>query len=326
MNKLLCVLVSILVISINLKAQDSLAFKFDNGINVAFKSRTIPPASEDELRKQYQESGYFNPKDISSIVRTYTNDEDKISFNYGMEIAPNVDGKTFTVTFKAKKNQIIKSDSTDTTAYQTKSLPNYPSNIVINDGDTIVLDILQNPKTGAKIQDLIKITRENKPFDNYFSEFEEPADFSLSDVQLQLADFKLYINGNLVERPSTHSIRARFAGFEFNKYGLLVLTPTPVKGYDFKKVGVINENKLSFTLNGDKFEIVSSVMILGLGKKWNLWAAVLPREHNDYQIPENIGFITHPSNKMEEFVPTSNSNNNGKKPIIVLRMNDKSKP
>ena len=325
MNKLICGLLSVLAFSLNLKAQESLAFKFDNGVNVAFKSRTIPPASEEELRKQYQEKGFFDPKDVSSIVRIYTNDDEKITFNYGMEIVPNSDGKTFTVTFKSKENPKIKSGTTDMTDYQSKSLPNYPSNIVVADGDTIVLDILQNPKTGAKVQDLIKITRENKPFDNYFSEFEEPDDFSLRDVQLQLADFKLYINGKLIERSSNNSLRARFAGFEFNKYNLLVLTPIPEKGYDFKKAGVIDENKLSFTLNGDKFEIVSTVPILGLGKKWNLWVAVLPREYSDYQIPENIGFITHPSNKMDDFNP-SRSNDNGTKPVIILRMSDKSKP
>jgi hypothetical protein len=39
-----------------------------------------------------------------------------------------------------------------------RSLPKYPEDMIVEDGDTIALDILFNPQTKVKIVDLIKIT------------------------------------------------------------------------------------------------------------------------------------------------------------------------
>jgi len=324
-NKIIYLLLTILIFAIQVKAQNSLAFKFDNGIIVAFKTKTIPPASEKELAKLYKDSGSFMQKDISSIQRTYTNDVEKIIFSYGIDIKPNDDGKTFTVSFKPKEKHRIKYEGYDNKDYLTKSLPDYPTNIVVNDGDTIVLDILENPKTGGKIQDLIKITRENRPFDDYFSDLEESKDFTLEDVKLQLANYKLYFNGILIERPMSFSGVSRFFGMEFNQYDkALVLTAIPVPGYDFKKAGIIDGNKMSFTYNGDKFEIVSTVPILGFGKKWNLWMLNPPREYNDYKIPEKIGYITRSLDDIKEFLPANKKDDKSeKKNKVVLQMNTK---
>lgn len=328
-NKALYLLISLIIFSIQIKAQDSFACKFDNGIIVAIKSKTIPPASEKELAKLYQESGSFKPNDISSIKRTYTNDVEKIMFSYGMDIKPN-DDKTFTVTFKAEKGSHVQyeDDKTkekyDNKDYVNKNLPNYPSNIVVNDGDTIVLDILENPKTGGKIQDLIKITRENRSFDNYFSELEEAKDFTIEDVKLQLANYKLYLNGKLIKRPKDFSGISRFFGMEFNQYDkALVLSAIPVTGYDFKRVGVIDGNKMLFTYNGDKFEIVSSTPIIGFGKKWNLWMLNPPRAYKDYKIPEIIGFITNSSNKIEDFVESKEKKEDKNTKPKMIFQNDK---
>ncbi|HRH45807.1 MAG TPA: hypothetical protein PKY82_29465 [Pyrinomonadaceae bacterium] len=332
-NKIIYLHLLFIIFSIQIKAQDTLAFKFDNGIIVAFKSKTVPPASEKELAKLYQESGSFKPKDISSIQRTYTNDDEKIIFSYGIDIKMNGDN-TFTVTFKAEKGSRVQYEDDKTKEkynnkdYLNKNLPNYPSNIVVNDGDTIVLDILENPKTGGKIQDLIKITRENRPFDDYFSELEESKDFTLEDVKLQLANYKLYINGKLIKRPKDFSGISRFFGMEFNQYDkALVLTAVPVPGYDFKRVGVIDGNKMLFTYNGDKFEIVSTVPILGFVKKWNLWMMNPPRVYKDYKIPEIIGYITNSTNKIEDFVETKEkTDDKNTNPKMVFKIQNDKKP
>ncbi len=337
MNKLIYLFLSIITMTFfsnQSRAQDSTTFPFDNGVIVAIKSRTIPPASVQELDKLYYESGSYNSKDISSILRTYTNDEEKVIFAYGIEIKPNEDGKTFNISFTSRKAFRIQYDDKksnkkyDNSDYIDKTLSNYPSNITVNDGDTIVLDILENPKTGGKIQDLIKITREKKPFDNYFDELKEPSDFSIDDIALQLYEYKLYINGKSVERSYKNNTRSKFVGFEFNKYGALVLTATPIIGYGFQKLGVVDGYKLNFEFNGDKFEIVSTVPILGLGKKWNLWVLNPPRQHPDYIIPDNIGFITRSLNKIEDFFDDNKkeSENKTNKMKMIFNMPDIPKP
>ena len=330
-NKIIFLTLLLCAFSVQIKSQGTLTARFDDGINVVIKSRTIPAVSKSDLKDSYEELFIYNHKNTANfiktngnhgVIRAFINHSDKISFNYSIDIQPNSDKKTFVVTINPKENQRISGETFDTKDYQSKSLPNYPTNITVNDGDTIVLDILENPKTGAKVQDLIKITGEYKPFGDYFSDLEEPKDFSIEDVQLQLADYKLYLNGRLIEKDFSPSVRSRFIGFEFNRYKeALVLTAVPVQGYDFKKVGVITGNKMVFDYNGDKFEIVSTVPILGLGKKWNLWMANPPREHKDYRIPDNIGFITRSLDKITEFFP---SRNQPKKTINILREADKS--
>lgn len=49
------------------------------------------------------------------------------------------------------------------------------------------------------------------------------------------------------------------------------MSPFPRKGFDFQKIGTVENNKISFTFNGDNYKFVSTSPVLGSGGKWNVW-------------------------------------------------------
>jgi hypothetical protein len=62
----------------------------------------------------------------------------------------------------------------------------------------------------------------------------------------------------------------------------------PHEGYDFQKVGRIENNKISFTLGGDVYEWTSSAPVVGNGGNWNLWVLHDPAYVSDFDSLEQI--------------------------------------
>jgi len=53
--------------------------------------------------------------------------------------------------------------------------------------------------------------------------------------------------------------------------GRFIFSLVPRDGYDFQKIAVLDENKITFTIDGEHYEWVSSTSILPSGGTWNLW-------------------------------------------------------
>jgi len=58
--------------------------------------------------------------------------------------------------------------------------------------------------------------------------------------------------------------------------GRFIFSVMPHPGYDFKKVGVIENNKIKFTLNGENYEWISNTPVIGQGGNWNLYVLYDP--------------------------------------------------
>lgn len=105
-----------------------------------------------------------------------------------------------------------------------------------------------------------------------------PRDFTLDAVALRVNDFRLLVDGDLVAtgKPGTN-----FAGaliwFYVEGYGRFIFSLVPREGYQFKKVGVITDNKIEFTVKGKRYEWVSGAPILPSGGTWNVWVLHDPK-------------------------------------------------
>jgi hypothetical protein len=53
--------------------------------------------------------------------------------------------------------------------------------------------------------------------------------------------------------------------------GRFIFSLVPREGYQFKKIAVLDDNKIEFSVNGERYEWVSSTSILPNGGTWNLW-------------------------------------------------------
>ena len=65
--------------------------------------------------------------------------------------------------------------------------------------------------------------------------------------------------------------RARCCGSTCRSAGVLFFHLCRVRDIDFEKIAVLDENKIEFTVNGERYEWSSGASILPNGGTWNLW-------------------------------------------------------
>ncbi|MBO0800336.1 MAG: hypothetical protein J2P31_16060, partial [Blastocatellia bacterium] len=83
---------------------------------------------------------------------------------------------------------------------------------------------------------------------------------------------RLKINGE--ERSGSHAWRD-IAGplpfFSVPGKGRFIFSLYPREGYDFQKIGVLDNNKIIFSYDGDNYEWVCQLPVLERYDKWYLW-------------------------------------------------------
>jgi len=248
---------------------------FESGINLALMEKTIPPTSSNNF---FLDTYIMQHIKSNRIERAIVDKENKVIFGYKLKVVETDDLKKFEV--------IVESDNKPLKGYlpfkdfQRKSLKDIPRKLTIDDGDTIVLDLLQNPKTMGKIQDLIKVTRERKTTSGYFSEFVKPKNFTLNDLSLQLIDFNLYLDDKLLEEKPRSIVSPVVAPY-IKGLGTFVLSPIEGKTGQLSKIGVIDDNKIIVKYKGKSLRLEATSSILGKPGKWNLWGKFEPEREKE---------------------------------------------
>jgi hypothetical protein len=166
---------------------------------------------------------------------------------------------------------------------------------LIDDGDAFALDLLVNSETGVKIMDVVKVSFDRAKLWRAPQQRSMPLrDFTLGNVELAVREHKLTINGELVgggEKPARGCAGALLWFYVPNR-GRFIVSLMPHEGYDFQKIGRIENHKISFTLGGDIYEWTSSASVVGRsnssGGNWNLWVLHDPGYVSDFASQEQI--------------------------------------
>lgn len=157
------------------------------------------------------------------------------------------------------------------------TLPQSAAPQTLDDGDSLALDLLVNPHTGVKIVDIVKVTFDRSTLWDP-GPTAAPRDFSLDAVELTVRDYRLLINGEVLSagKPASESSGA-LLWFYVSDRGRFIFSLVPRAGYQFQKVGIIENNKIEFTINGDRYEWISNAPVLPGGGTWNLWVLHDPK-------------------------------------------------
>ncbi len=229
----------------------------------------------------FSAGGSFNSK-TGVLYQFFFDRNNKTYFGYDLEVISVPDTNRFKLLFKpitGKPHPTWRIGK----GFRKINLPNLPREIIVNDGDIVSLDIMENPKTKEKIKDFVLVTRKTSVGPR-FADRHIPRDFTLDEVNLKLKKYRVNINGKNAHRSA--GISGGNIAIYIPGRGRFIVSPFQRKGYDFKKIGTIINNRLIFSLGGDNYEIVSETSILGEGGKWNVWVKSQP----DYVPPKDSSF------------------------------------
>lgn len=275
----------------NVAAQQASVSFNKKGISVIFKIETSSPEATKQSLGSVYFTGYNDTEKESRVHRVLGDRASGVYFGYDLIIESETNANKFKVSIKPLSlNPPENLRLSDLTA---RSLPKYPEDMIVEDGDTIALDVLVNPQTKVKIVDLIKITRK-KPQTSDVSSFaptsvgssgsggndnsinrQKARDFTPNDVKLRLTSPKLLINGAL-----SSLLGSQWEGiiegsviyiFIPGKEGRFIFSLFPQNGYSFQKNAVVEDNKIIFQSNDERYEIISEAPIVSGGGTWNLW-------------------------------------------------------
>src|SRR5690348_12632357 len=153
-------------------------------------------------------------------------------------------------------------------------LSRYPDDQEVEDGDTIVLDVLVSPSGQQKVVDYIRIS--TKPDPPPGDPTLVPQDFTVDDGPISIKlPFQVFVNGKRFG-VGWHIDTGSTMWLGLSGRGMFILSLVPRAGYNFRMAGAIRNHVITFQDGGDQYEIRTSGPIAGSGKAWNLYVLHVP--------------------------------------------------
>lgn len=245
-----------------------------NGVSVKFSTITIPAIPNKTV-------GSIVSMDSDTVHRVLVDNRTGQYFGYDLDVERVSDSKRFKLSItplssafqqRLEKDSIYKIQISDSlTSPVGVSLPRYPEAQIVEEGDIIKVTLLTNPQTGTQIVDLISLTTRNIPSLQSQISQKPPQDFTLEEIQLSMANAQLFIDGEMASEPSSSRYSGAVLWFYTPEQGRFIFSILPRAGYNFQKIGVIENNKISFSMDGHYYEWRSSIPVLAPQGHWNLW-------------------------------------------------------
>ncbi len=269
-------------------AQESVSFN-KNGISVVFKIlATSPDATKQSFGGVYF-TGFNETEKESRVHRVLADRASGTYFGYDLvieSVASTLD--KFKVSIKPLS---IKPPETmrlsDLTAL---TLPKYPADMVVADSDSIAIDVLVNPQTKVNIVDYIKITTkkprlsDSSPLntavkasssdDRGLFGKQKTRDFTPNDVKLRLTSPEFLVGGTVSPLLGSRwegIIEGSIVHVYIPEKGRFIFSLYPQSNFNFQKSAAIEDNKIVFQSDGQRYELTSAAPIVGFGGSWNLW-------------------------------------------------------
>ncbi len=254
----------------------------DGGGFVAFRSETsgnAPAAASRSLSALLFSQAFAGEDRV--IHRVLTNSERRVVFAYDLAVSSDPVTKKFRLVVlpsdEAFRRSFLK-DSAPVRAHESfATFPNSTAPQTLDDGDAVSLELLVNRESGIKIIDVVKVTFDRSILRENFLDA-APKDFSIDEVSsLSIKTYELAIDGVIIGKSiSKIGCAGSLLWFYVPDRGRFIISLSPRDGYSFQKIGMVDGNRIEFTLNGELYEWFSSDTIFPSGGAWNLWVLYDP--------------------------------------------------
>ena len=252
-------------------AKRQLVLQLANGGYVAFRSGMS--ANSNSLTALLYAQAFAGENRI--IHRVLTDAQQNVVFGYDLWISADAITKKFSVAVlpadEAFRRSFLKDSTTPRANSSFATFLKSTTPQTLDDGDAVSLELLVNHESGAKIVDVVSVTFDRSRLRESHLEA-VPKDFTLDAVALGVKNYSLLLNGNEVSKSkSSIGCTGALLWLYIPERGRFIFSLVPREGYDFAKVAVLDENRIAFTIDNERYEWVSSESILPSGGTWNLW-------------------------------------------------------
>ena len=252
-------------------ASSQLTVPMQSGAFVRIRTESVPPNAGGET------SNLVESEDKPNLLhRVFVDAKNNLFFGYELLVERVASSWQFRVTVRPLSEDYLQ-QLRARPAFQKRQLhPSYNAAAfnaapqLVNDGDTFTLDVLQSRRTGAKIVDVITVSRTDPGMQEPVTDT-APRDLTLDDVQLKMTNYRLSVNSAPVKDRPSGGCSGALIWFALPDRGRFIVSLVPHAGYDFKKIGAIRHNTLSFDWDGEHYEWESALPIVGTGGNWNVW-------------------------------------------------------
>ena len=152
----------------------------------------------------------------------------------------------------------------------------YPLVPDVRPGDSVAIDLLENPTTGQKVVDYFVFKRSTATAAAGLSPVR---DLSLADVHLRLDDFRISVNGTVLDASTRvgGNISGAVLWFYLPERGRFMMSVLPNPKLGLRRAGEVTNTLLSFTDGSDRYDIKSTSRIVPAGGRYNLYVLHEPQ-------------------------------------------------
>lgn len=189
------------------------------------------------------------------------------------------EGKRFEVTLRSwtPTSEEAREMEIDPTRLETNFLSNYSAPLTINDGDTLALDVLINPRTGVKLVDYFRITSRRPVVRSSIGDLSATArPIEIGDVEFLVENFDLRLNGKTIYT-SKGGMGGRFIWLDVPQTGRFIFSLTPLSEADgFYRSAYLTRQRIVFSNGADKYELTAEHSIIPASGVFYLWVRLDP--------------------------------------------------
>jgi hypothetical protein len=281
---LLCIHCLFAVASAQSPAKRSLVLRVANGGFISFRSETSPIDNQHFVNSESLSAQLYSQAlaDENRIIhRVLTDAEHRVVFGYDLWVNSDPLTRSFSLAVlpadEAFRRSFLKDPNRPRVQDVFATFPKSTSPQTLDDGDAFSLELLVNQQSGLKIVDIVRVT-----FDRSLLRDDglgaPPKDFTLEAVAMAVEGYELTIDGTSVAKSKS---KIRTSGSLLWLYvperGRFIFSLAPRPGYSFQKVGILNDRKIEFIVDGEYYEWISAVPIMPNGGAWNLWVLHDPK-------------------------------------------------
>lgn len=149
------------------------------------------------------------------------------------------------------------------------TLPETISDQAVEDAEGLTVNLLFHPQLKIRIADIVRVSATRERLEPPVI---VPRELTLDDLELAFKNLKINLND---EEYAKGKIARAYSGsliwFYLPQKGFFLLSLVPREGYDFRRIGTIDNNKIEFSIGDEKYEMISEEPILPVTGTWGLW-------------------------------------------------------